>query len=134
MAFLAWNDSFSVGNAHLDQQHRTWFEMMAEADRLASEDDGADFSARLRFMADYARDHFRDEERHMEALGFPDLAAHRQVHAVFVEQVAQLQKVCEGSPDAVTSRDILPFIHDWLVFHIMGLDKQYQAWEAHGKA
>lgn len=86
MGKLVWEDSFSVGVALLDEQHRRVIEMinsLAEA-RLEREV----LSETLVKMLDYAREHFEAEEHLLAQHGYPDLALQRSEHLAFRKKTA----------------------------------------------
>jgi hemerythrin len=60
--------------------------------------------------------HFQDEERLMEACGFPGLHEHRAVHQGFVTRVATLLKAHAVDPTAVNAQQILPLMSECLGF------------------
>ncbi|GLH70097.1 hypothetical protein GETHPA_16300 [Geothrix rubra] len=124
----AWKDAFRVGDDLIDGQHQTFFRMVAEAQESMDRGSVEGVGRHLNFLAAYAVMHFRDEERLMALSHYPGLVEHRRIHQAFVAQVAGLLKTYETDPDAVTAQQILPMIQDWLVFHILGMDKQLQPW------
>ena len=68
MAPLEWTDSYSAGNAHLDEQHKG---LIALINRL---DDASMTGPVLDRLQDYVDEHFRDEERLMNHILFTDKA------------------------------------------------------------
>ncbi len=124
----AWNESFRLGDDLIDGQHRTFFRMVAQAEESMDRGSVEAVARNLNFLAAYAVMHFRDEERLMSACHYPGLAEHQRAHQAFVARVAGLLKAYETDPTAVTTQQILPMIRDWLAFHILGMDKQFQPW------
>lgn len=127
-AVPAWDESYCIGDDLIDGQHQTFFHLLAEAVESADRGSAEAVGRHLGFLAAYAVMHFRDEERFMAACHYPGLAEHQRAHQAFVAQVASQLKTYETDPASVTLQQILPMIQDWLVFHILGMDKQIQAW------
>lgn len=128
MKAMVWNESFSVGDDLIDAQHQAFFRMVAKAGETADQGSAEEVAGHLNFLAAYAVMHFRDEEKLMAACGFPGLDEHRAAHQQFVARVATLLKAHDSDPMAVTAQQLLPLISDWLVDHILGMDKQFQPW------
>ena len=62
----------------------------------------------------------------MESYHYPELHNHKPFHDRFVKKIAQFRKdVAEGR--ATVSMDLMNFLKEWLVGHIMGEDKKYGA-------
>ena len=83
-------------------------------------------------LASYIFEHFRDEEKMMLEVGYPDLEAHRDLHADFVRQVMSFNKQFR-SGDKELDNQMLTFLSLWLVEHIKGEDPRYvKLFKAHG--
>lgn len=75
-------------------------------------------------LVDYTETHFADEERMMEANGYPDILRHKAAHKYLICRVIELKKeFLEGN--GVLSVSVLNFLRDWLTTHIQGEDKKY---------
>lgn len=121
MAPLQWDESYSVGNAVLDAQHREVIDLINMLD------DETLVEVVLEQLERYAREHFRDEERLMEEAGYPALAEHRALHAAFAEWLAGMQKACLAPGVAPLLRDdIRAYLENWLIEHILVEDMAYR--------
>ena len=70
--------------------------------------------------------HFNDEEALIRSIDYPDYEAHRALHDALMDKVWGLFVRCnEGSPDL--SIELLVFLNDWLVDHILEKDKAITA-------
>ena len=64
-----WSDELLTGDAHVDLQHRTLFQMVEElGDAIAEGRDEAVLTDTLFAVLLYAGEHFRDEEALMERI------------------------------------------------------------------
>jgi hemerythrin len=120
MESLEWDEAWSVGDARLDEQHQGLIRLI---NRLGS---GAPVSIVLDELQIYVDEHFRDEERMMEMMAYPDLAAHRQQHAAFEEWLEASRQACRSGEVVGLLRDsISSYLKTWLVNHILVSDKAY---------
>jgi methyl-accepting chemotaxis protein/hemerythrin len=124
-AFLEWRAEMSVGIGEVDRQHQQLVQYINELnDAMSSGSAHETVATILGKLVDYAGTHFGDEEALMSRYGYPDFDAHRRIHSTFVGKVTHLQKQF-GESRALLSRDVMVFLKDWLVNHIMGTDQKY---------
>ena len=120
MDTLKWDDSYSVGDARLDDQHKGLIRLI---NRLGS---GAPVPIVLDELQIYVDEHFRDEERMLETAGYPDLAAHKLQHAAFEEWLEASRQACRSGEVVGLLRDsISSYLKTWLINHILVSDKAY---------
>ena len=121
-----WDDSFSVGFAPIDNQHKDLVAMTNElflgCKRGAVAAD-ISFMQTVRKAVDYAKTHFVTEERYMGKVEYPGLAVHKEQHFQFVVQIVNALKEFEGGNTAPI--DLARFLKNWLLEHIAKSDKQY---------
>jgi hemerythrin-like metal-binding protein len=84
-AIPAWNSDLSVGNAHLDDQHRRLLALGARACDMVDGAPGlrSEFHEIINDLAELANRHFIDEEMVLARNDCPSLAAHKQEHEEF---------------------------------------------------
>jgi hemerythrin-like metal-binding protein len=69
--------------------------------------------------------HFRDEEKYMESIKYPELEAQKKAHAYFEQELAQLRKdYTESGGSLVLLVKANKMIVDWLTKHISSMDKK----------
>lgn len=65
-----WDNSYSVHNAKIDEQHKKLFELAAKvevvSDRSVSKNEVKELLAEF---FNYMKDHFNDEEKYMQLIG-----------------------------------------------------------------
>lgn len=123
MLLVEWKEEYSFGNELIDSQHRYLFTIFNDL-AGAGPDDREDASLKcLGQMQEYARVHFRDEERLMDDNGYPGLAEHIEEHKAFLSQVEDYKSSIFSS--YVPYQDIVEYLSRWLVEHIMGSDRKY---------
>ena len=125
MAFIDWQNSFSVGIKKVDDQHK---QLVAHLNNLyeamqAGKGKKA-LDAVMNGLVQYTKEHFATEESLMKLYSFPGYEEHKQKHDKLAEHVLKLkQKFDTGeisSPIQITN-----FLKDWLTKHINGTDKTY---------
>lgn len=129
MQTFTWNESLSTGVPSIDAQHK---ELIATFNDLsASIEQGKGGSAikkLLVFLKYYAEWHFDHEEKcaakHQCAIAETNAAA----HAKFIQIFTDLQtKYRESDASEEVARQAHAALSDWLVSHIMKIDKQIGA-------
>lgn len=73
----------------------------------------------------YCNTHFAEEERQMALHHFPGLAEHQAVHQELLRKVKEIERHYQQTHESMGSEVIGFLISDWLVKHILGMDKQY---------
>jgi len=122
--FFNWNDSLSVHNHKMDNQHK---QLINYIDNFYTVADSGDLKACVKSfdnIVSFTTYHFRDEERMLEKANYPQLERHKMIHQQLVEQVTDLGKrLAEGQKNAPS--DIKVFLKNWLTAHIKGIDMKY---------
>lgn len=138
---FVWQDSYSVGDPVLDQQHQRIIEILNLLhDLLHSDATGDDFHSGLRSifaeLHAYVQGHFGYEEERMLASGYPaaEFAAHQRSHRALIERVQAFEDaIASGSDETIAQ--ILPYLYgSWLIEHICGTDHDYAPWLGGGNS
>ena len=130
MSLMAWEDSYSVKVPLIDEQHKKLFALINQLYDAMSKGKANDVVARvIGELVSYTKTHFGAEEKLLQSKNYPDLKAHQAQHRKFVEKVEQFQK--EFAQGKITvSNEVMHFLRDWLVNHILKTDKQYSSFLA----
>lgn len=120
---IEWTDDLTVGNAHLDEQHKTLIAMINTLGRasLSVEELGEVIFGLL----EYAAVHFRDEEAYFAEVAPEIIPAHFESHTAFISGAYRfVQRFQRG--EALALRDtVYDFLCNWLIHHIKEEDRQY---------
>ncbi len=128
MALFVWDEIYRIGIASIDEQHQRLFEIANRLyDAWQGRHDHAVRCAIFQELLDYTVYHFADEERHMAALGYPDLVRHRGYHEKLAGVVRDYSKRLAAREPGIEPR-ILEFLHMWLNAHVLGTDKEIAAY------
>jgi hemerythrin-like metal-binding protein len=120
-----WKPEHSVHVERFDREHQTLFRLLNELNDSMADGRGKFEVARtLRALSDYCRQHFAGEEEAMRKAGYPDLEAHAYEHSLLTARVQKYSEEYLTSPTAVPI-DVLFFLRDWLLHHILETDRRY---------
>ncbi|MDA8138963.1 MAG: bacteriohemerythrin [Desulfobacteraceae bacterium] len=125
MALIQWSDKLSVRVAEIDQQHQKMIEMinaLTDAIRQGKGDDVIQLI--LRGLKSYAEVHFKTEENYFKQFGYPEAQNHKKEHLFFIQKVSEFESGSTGGQLRLTIQ-VLQFLSDWLINHILGTDKAY---------
>ena len=133
MAYMSWQDSFSVNVKEIDDQHRNLIEMVNTLhDAMLANKGREAHMATIGSMANYAKIHFETEEKYMRRFDFPYLSSHKEEHDRFTDKALELKARAESNAFILTL-EILAFLKEWLNDHILGTDAKYsQYFNRHG--
>ena len=131
MVSVAWNESFSVGNAQLDSDHRILFELIAQLhDAMETGQTRDVVGSVVGVLVEYVQYHFRREEALFAATAYPDAQSHAGQHRALEGKVVAIhRRWLDGDRDALDEA-VLALLKKWLTEHIMVVDKSYTPWLA----
>lgn len=122
---IGWSDDFALSLPEIDAQHRVLFGLIDQLwNAVVARGDREDQFRLIGELADYAAQHFREEELFMQATAFPKLAGHKMAHDTFVRRIEAERAALESGSPGLTL-DLLRFLQNWLVDHIMVSDREY---------
>jgi len=121
---MDWYDSYNIGVDRIDAQHQELAKMVSRVQAALVEGRAIqEIGQALRFLVDYTKQHFADEEKIMEAVDFDGLARHKELHRRLVEDVMQiLMGLKKGK--AIDPYAFVDFLTNWLLNHIRHEDKK----------
>jgi hemerythrin len=119
-------DEYYTGIELIDTQHKELFRIADEAYMLLKDefvvDKFDDIVAIILRLKDYAIKHFSDEEAYMISIGHKKLFSHKAEHEDFLEKINDVNFADMDHNQTETLLDILEFLNDWLVHHILEKD------------
>jgi hemerythrin-like metal-binding protein len=127
MAFISWDDSYSVHVREIDDQHRKLIDMINSLHEAMKEGRGRNvIGTILDEMSDYAAVHFDTEEKLFEKYRYPGKSDHKQEHDAFVGQVIDFRKKYSRD-ELFLSLEVTDYLRNWLLRHIQGSDMKYSS-------
>lgn len=122
---ISWTKQLSVGSEKLDSQHKWLIKIL---NRLATNDlpDDLQFLDHiLSELQDYTQAHFREEERYMIKIDFPDIKNHVELHIKFEKRLIELRQKYIKDQDFDKASEIATLLSDWFIQHIKAKDQEY---------
>ena len=123
--FVQWTSSMDLGLDDIDSQHRMLVDYINDLhSAMSNHRSASELLEILHKLRNYTSTHFRDEEKHFVHTDYPLVKDHLKIHREFEAKVDEVERgIKEGT--VTLSMDLLSFLKDWLVKHIMGMDTQY---------
>lgn len=125
MDYIKWDDSFLVGVEAFDNDHKYLVKLINNLHSGLMAGFGV---SEMTFILDdlvrYTNVHFKREEDLMKKHAYPDYEEHRDAHADLVRKVVDFQAQLK-SGKKVFSVELMSFLKDWLLNHILKTDKRY---------
>jgi hemerythrin-like metal-binding protein len=124
-SLIAWSDEFSLGMPEIDAQHQVLIDLINQVwiAIIPSKPDQEHTIRIVEELEKYTLTHFTDEEVFMRKMWYPKFREHKGAHDQFVARVAQ-EKAKIASGQRLTL-DMVYFLRDWLINHILVSDKEY---------
>jgi hemerythrin len=124
-ALVEWNDKLSLNIKEIDDQHKTLVKIINELHQAMIDRKSAQaLGDIINGLIGYTKTHFSCEEKYFLKFDYKEAVAHKLAHKRFVEKVAAF-KADFTAGKIMLSMEIMSFLKDWLVDHIMGTDKKY---------
>lgn len=125
--FIEWDSKYDVGVEAVDKQHRHLVDLMNDlydaciGERLELDQKFKDV---MKELVDYVMVHFKDEEKIMEAIKYPNLKEHKQTHEGFIKEMLSSVSAYTNGKQLVPN-SFVRFLRDWLFNHILIDDKEW---------
>jgi hemerythrin-like metal-binding protein len=118
-----WKEEYSVKVALFDEQHKQLIKTVDDLYQAIFASKGKEVLSKVFASLDnYANIHFSDEEKYFQEFGYPDAATHKDLHEKFKKDIAVLE---EKASDEAAPYEVLFFLENWWINHIMDIDKRY---------
>ena len=122
---VQWTNDLSVGVSSIDKQHQELVNLINRLHRaMTTRQTDAVMLEVVERLKNYAAKHFAYEEKLFHKYGYPATAEHEEIHRTFVGQVVDFEEGLKHGKAKVTM-DIMRFLKDWLIDHIMIEDHKY---------
>jgi hemerythrin len=129
MEYIKWlADKYTVGVQKYDDQHKKLIEIINEVFNAKMNNAGKGIILNiLNQLNDYTKNHFMDEEVLLKENNYPNLKAHKNEHALFIAKVNSFIQDFHANKVSLND-EMLDFLKNWLIDHIMRTDKEYGAY------
>ncbi len=120
---MEWSLALQVGHAEIDRQHQRLIDIANRLNSAMQAGQGRDVSGSiLNELVDYTVNHFGFEEGLMEAHGYVNRDQHLEEHRKLIQSISEFKRQFDSGTASV-SIELMGFIRDWLVNHILKVDK-----------
>ena len=121
-------DQYLTGVSLIDKEHRELFRIIGEVYHVMTNEIAFDkydeIVSLLEELKEYTKFHFQDEEIYMESIHYPGLEAQKRAHGAFVSRLEEMDLEHIDENQQETLEDMMEFLSEWLVNHIMNSDKK----------
>ena len=123
---MPWTPNLSVGVSMIDDQHKTWFEKAEMLFEAGKNNQAKEYvGSLLKFLDEYTKKHFADEERYMLSIKYPGYDEQKKAHTAFIAQLDKLRKDYDTSGgNLMVIINANQMVLEWLTKHISSLDKK----------
>ncbi|HBM17386.1 MAG TPA: hypothetical protein DD381_13750 [Lentisphaeria bacterium] len=118
---VGWSNGYCLNVKDIDDQHKKLIDFVS----VLNED--LDFRVKdqviknvCKTLIEYTHYHFGTEENLMKKYSYPEIESHISAHKAFVNKVNEF--ISRLSADKNLDKDILQFVIDWLINHILKVD------------
>ena len=125
---IIWSPSMSVGVDILDDDHKRIMVLINKLHEAMLEGKGKKLLGEIfDGLIAYIKLHFDSEEALLEQNNYPDVSAQKSMHREMDQKVQSIAQQFRDDPDSVRPMEVLCFLRDWWVDHIMNSDQKYTA-------
>lgn len=126
-AIPVFNDTFKTGIELIDEEHKTLFDIIGKVHKTIQTELVHDKYDAIMDILDelkeYTRVHFADEENYMREIGYEGLAKQEILHQNFIDKLMELDLDDVDDNQEAYLYDFLEFLQNWLINHILKVDK-----------
>lgn len=119
-------EEYKIGIDFIDEQHEKLFKLTDDTYNLLKNDlitDKYDKIVQLiEELKDYAIFHFNAEEKYMESINYKKMFTQKIEHESFIKKFDSINLNSIDENQEVYINDLLKFLNDWLVEHILEKD------------
>jgi len=125
MALMTWTNELSVNVPQMDEQHRRLFELTNQLhDAVLKKRGSGMLQALFAQVVQTTATHFAAEERFMQQIRFRGIDKHKAQHDAWTTQMQELKTRIEAGA-ATVSLDVVQFLKDWMLTHLLESDRLY---------
>lgn len=128
MPIVTWSQDFSVNIQEIDDQHKVIVDLINKINDAVAGNGGPETVKQvIEQLVHYTTVHFSIEEALMRMFHYPDYEQHKQIHKNLLERVLAFQKQYAKGNTQI-GPELLYFLRDWLLNHIVKIDRGYSAY------
>lgn len=128
---LQWKEEYSIGVELIDEQHKHLFEIGNKIYDLLENylyvDKYDKIVVIINELREYTRYHFKSEEDYMIQMKYPKYFNQKVEHDDFIGKIEEIDLGDLDKNQDKHIRDILTFVFNWILEHILKKDKLIKA-------
>lgn len=126
----AWQKEFETGNWQMDAEHKKMFGILEEVFTEVS-DQAREHKIKtvLAHLYDFIKVHFKNEERHMKKISYPELEKHINTHENIVKECNELLSSFNARDIKLFEKQLALFIDEHIIGHMLVEDKKVVEYE-----
>jgi len=122
---VLWNEKMSVGVRQFDEHHKKIIDLIHNLSAAKQEGmSREEIYSVISELSSYVHYHFIAEERMMRVYHYPDTINHIREHRFFTGRIEHFAKSYSSGSEGIQD-EILDFLKDWFIKHIIGSDMKY---------
>ena len=125
---FAFTSNYEVGVPEIDAEHKQLFALIEETDRVIHSellyDKYDQIVDIIDGLKDYTLFHFKNEEAYMERIGYEGLEAQKITHQAFIDKLNEIDLFSVDENQQGALEELIGFLLNWLVNHILKMDKK----------
>lgn len=127
MKTFDWDERYNVKVERFNEQHKHLFEIVKKIYvAMENKDDKLALAMIINDLTGYSKEHFTEEEACLLEAGYPDYEKHKKEHKIFIDKIERFAADYNYGKHLLHF-DILIFLKNWVLQHIMVADKAYGA-------
>lgn len=120
---ILWNESMIIDDGEIDQDHKTLLELLNRCLETPPQESFHEYLHLIvNQLSKYTQYHFKREEALMQSIKYPYFKNHREVHQLLI---SKLNMAINTMNDEKLHDWLANFLYDWLIDHIMLMDKAF---------
>ena len=123
---ISWNEQYSVGIKKFDDEHKVILNLINQLhSAMRSGKTEELLNLTIKRLVDYASTHFQAEEKLFDLHNYLKKESHKKEHAFFISKIQSFRQKNDTGKNSSVSIELIGFLREWLLKHILSVDKQY---------
>lgn len=125
---IEWNDKYKTGIELVDEQHKELFRLFNKTYELYCNEFLVDkydqIITAVEELKEYTKHHFKDEEEYMVSIRYNKFFEHKLKHEDFIRKIDAIDYTIIDDNQQSQLLEILKFVSNWIINHVITVDKQ----------
>lgn len=119
-----WKEGFKLGISLIDKEHQKLFLIAQKALSYSGQNKLSHVKNTIKELYAYMKQHFENEEKYMENIGYPLYEEHKMLHQNIINQMNDFIKKLPQMKIEEFERKLIEYMDIWLVNHIVYEDNK----------